>query len=432
MTMKARLKEAANLLNENAPLGERLGFVNQSEEAMLKASGGAGIPVAGDVPSYFPWLPLLAGLGGGMAMGGMMGNRGSVSAPPPRDYGQETRDTLSAQIDLAPELFASEANRLYGRPAYARMEQDMLWDSLLGTGRRGEAGVATLDPSRLDIVEPTTDQLIKSILRPSSVNGVPIEPQYKLPSEVGRATPESMERELARMQSIRGGDSTSRGRGGLLDLYEQHIAPSTMRQQKVAAKGEIDMLRELGPLFIEAQRSADPRSENIRQMLQERAMEGLEARQSLTPEELAGVTESVRSGQAARGEAYQRSQPAMIEETMARLGAGRQAENERIARASALLGQTGQIDPMMGLFGRSARMPGQVAGQLGTSGFALQAGPQLFSPESAYAGALAGSNQANIMNAGMASAANKAAITGGLMQGLGSLGGGMFAGKYFS
>ena len=63
MTMKARLKEAANLLNENAPLGERLGFVNQSEEAMLKASGGAGIPVAGDVPSYFPWLPLLAGLG---------------------------------------------------------------------------------------------------------------------------------------------------------------------------------------------------------------------------------------------------------------------------------------------------------------------------------------------------------------------------------
>ena len=327
------LRTAADMLNTAAPAGERLAYVNPNEEGLLQAIGGSGQEAAGGVPSY---------------------KKGDVEAPPPRDYGQETRDTLASQIQLAPSLYTSESSQAYGRPAYARMERGIVGESLTG--------------------------------RPDA------------------------------------------GSQGLLSMYEKDIAPSLMRQQQAAAEGEIEMLREMGPLFIAAQRAADPRSENIRQMLQERAVEGLEARQSLTPEELAGVTESVRSGQAARGEAYQRSQPAMIEETMARLGAGRQAENERIARASALLGQTGQIDPLMGLFGRSARIPGQVAGQMGTSGFALQAGPQLFNPESAYAGALAGSNQANIMNARMASAANKAAITGGLMGGLGALGGGMFSG----
>ena len=33
----------------------------------------------------------------------------SVSAPAPRDYAQETRDTLRSQIDLAPEKYAAEA-----------------------------------------------------------------------------------------------------------------------------------------------------------------------------------------------------------------------------------------------------------------------------------------------------------------------------------
>jgi hypothetical protein len=119
----------------------------------------------------------------------------------------------------------------------------------------------------------------------------------------------------------------------------------------------------------------------------------------------------------------------MIEETMARMGAGRQAEAQRIQRASQILGQTGQTDAFMALTGRTARVPGQVAGQMGTAGFALQSGPQLFNPESAYAGALAGSNQSNLMNARMASAANKAAITGGLVSGISSMAGGHFMGK---
>lgn len=328
------LQTAAARLNRVAPPGESLAYVNPAEQSVLRAMGGSGKRAAGGVPSY---------------------KKGDVEPPPPRDYGRETRDTLEAQRDLAPDLYASESSQVYGRPAYARMERDITAEAL--TGQRGAGGQ------------------------------------------------------------------------GLLELYEKHIAPSLMRQQQVAAEGEIGMLRELGPQFLEAQRAADPRSEQIRRGLQTKAIEGLEAGQGLTQEELAGITESVRSGQAARGVAYQRSQPSMIEETMARLGAGRQAEAQRIARAAGILGQTGQVDPFMALTGRTARVPGQVAGQMGTAGFALQAGPQLFNPESAYAGALSGSNQANIMNARMASAANKSAIMGGALGGLGSLGGGWAMGK---
>ena len=327
----SELYQAADSLNNAAPPGERLAYVNPAEEGLLKAIGGSGRESSGGVPSY---------------------KKGDVEAPPPRNYGAETRDTLQAQIDLMGPMFQEGSK---WRPEWARMEQDMLAESL--TGQRGL------------------------------------------------------------------------GDQGLLSLYEEHVAPSIMRQQKEAARGEIDMLREMGPQFMEAQRAADPESEKIRQMLQTRAQEGLAAGQDLTPEELAGVDESVRSGQSARGEAYQRSQPAMIEETLARLGAGRQAEAQRIQRAQSVLQQTSAVDPFLALTGRTARMPGQVAGQLGTAGFALQSGPQLFNPESQYAGALASGNQANIMNARMATAANQSAITGGLLGGLGQLGGGYFTGQ---
>jgi len=42
----------------------------------------------------------------------------SVEAPPPRNYGQETRDTLQAQIDLAPQRYAAEAEYA---PRYAAL-----------------------------------------------------------------------------------------------------------------------------------------------------------------------------------------------------------------------------------------------------------------------------------------------------------------------
>lgn len=50
-------------------------------------------------------------------------------APPPRDMAQEGRDTLQAQIDLAPQLYASEAEY---RPKYAALELSTLQSLLPG------------------------------------------------------------------------------------------------------------------------------------------------------------------------------------------------------------------------------------------------------------------------------------------------------------
>jgi len=116
--MDKKLKNAADLLNQFAPPGERLVFVNPAEEQALKAAGGSGDAAAGGVPSY---------------------KKGDVEAPPPRNYGQETRDTLQAQVDLAPALAEAEAG---SRPVYTALDlQDM---NQMLTGDRSSKGLISL------------------------------------------------------------------------------------------------------------------------------------------------------------------------------------------------------------------------------------------------------------------------------------------------
>ncbi len=49
------------------------------------------------------------------------------------NYNDTMRDALNAQIDLAPKLFASESNNDFGRPAYARLNQKLVEEGLLGS-----------------------------------------------------------------------------------------------------------------------------------------------------------------------------------------------------------------------------------------------------------------------------------------------------------
>lgn len=61
-----------------------------------------------------------------------MGLYGSKPAPTPaRDIGKETRDTYQAYVDLAPELFATEAEY---RPQYAALDAQSARDLLFGNG----------------------------------------------------------------------------------------------------------------------------------------------------------------------------------------------------------------------------------------------------------------------------------------------------------
>jgi hypothetical protein len=105
--VKDPLAQAARLLNENAPEGESLAYINSAEAQMLKDAGGAGEPVnSSGVPSYF----LQKLFGGGKA--------------PPKleklDVGKSARDYVSAMAD--PTL---QGKLLETRQAYDPQYQDL-------------------------------------------------------------------------------------------------------------------------------------------------------------------------------------------------------------------------------------------------------------------------------------------------------------------
>lgn len=78
---------------------------------------------------------------------------GSPKAPPPRNLGQETRDTLQAQIDLAPKLYESEA--LWG-PKYANLEVQN-WQRAIFGGGESPGFLSLLEQS-----QPRMDALTKA------------------------------------------------------------------------------------------------------------------------------------------------------------------------------------------------------------------------------------------------------------------------------
>jgi hypothetical protein len=69
----------------------------------------------------------------------MGGSKTVVQAPPPApapDYSKISKDTLQAQIDLAPKLFAAEASPVYGQAAYANLQNQV--NNILLSGQMGQ------------------------------------------------------------------------------------------------------------------------------------------------------------------------------------------------------------------------------------------------------------------------------------------------------
>ena len=104
---KDPLAQAARLLNENAPEGESLAYINSAEAKMLKDAGGAGEPVnSSGVPSFF-----LNKLFGG----------GKKPPPLPKlDVGKSARDYVSAMADPA-----LQGQLLQTRQTYDPQYQDL-------------------------------------------------------------------------------------------------------------------------------------------------------------------------------------------------------------------------------------------------------------------------------------------------------------------
>ncbi|BAQ84589.1 hypothetical protein [uncultured Mediterranean phage uvMED] len=328
-----------------------------------------------------------------------------VEAPPPRNYGQETRDTLQAQVDLADDLLSAEKRT---RPEYADLERRMMLEQL------------GIDPNI-----------------------------------------------------------------GLLDAYENYIAPSQVRQRRQAVEGDIAMVRDLGKDLIEAQREADPLAESLRQKvmtgsgdmadrmegeLDGEFIEGLrdemsgglvgqlreeyESEGGLTEQEKRDLDQQVLGMAQERGAVGQNMTD--FNRLRERLTGDRRIRQQRLQNymgakqqalgnfmgarqqglsnyATALQNvsasyKLGAQDPLFALTGRASRVPGDVTGQFNSAGFALDSSPAIFNPESQYAGQLATQNYQGIMDARTATASNRAGLMSGAMGFAGNVLGGMATG----
>ena len=105
---KDPLAQAARLLNENAPEGESLAYINSAEAKMLKDAGGAGEPVnSSGVPSFF--------------LNKLFGGGKEPPKLPKLDVGKSARDYVSAMADPALQGKLLETRQQYD-PQYQDLQ----------------------------------------------------------------------------------------------------------------------------------------------------------------------------------------------------------------------------------------------------------------------------------------------------------------------
>jgi hypothetical protein len=266
--------------------------------------------------------------------------------PTPRDYGQETRDTLQAQVDLAPELYAAEAQYA---PLYGQLELQGL------------------------------NQLLK------------------------------------------GTESQS----GLMDLYENVIAPSNSRIQQQAEQAQreadVNAVSQYAPQMREALRSSNPENAALLDELNRQAMAQLAAGGRMAPEDMRDIQQQTRGAFSARG--LNNSNASSIEEIMNQQLGGQQLKMQRQAFAQSLIPQNQGFygDPFMAILGRPSNTVGQTQG-MGQQAMGMNqtGGPSLFNPESAYAQDVFNTNYNAEWNTRAANADAKTAMKLGYMQLAGS------------
>jgi len=174
----------------------------------------------------------------------------SADAPPPRDYAKETRDTLQAQIDLAPELYAAEASQEYGRPAEARLNLEILRDVMRGSeGTPGllelyeqdiMPGLARADVAGLDVTRegdiaaverlgPRATEAFRQANPEQAALMAELNRQAQSELAAGAALPPALSRELE--QQVRGAQA-ARGMGyGMADVGQEALVKGLQAEQ---------------------------------------------------------------------------------------------------------------------------------------------------------------------------------------------------------
>lgn len=339
----------------------------------------------------------------------------TVEAAPPRNYAQETKDTLATQIQLAPSLYESESQY---QPLYNQLQLGMTDQALFGTPE--QRGL-------LDIYSQLNPQL-------SAMSAA---------SNTAQRTADIADVEALGARASNAFLNANPGLRSALDRAESMSGPQ--------ANPAMDQLN---------QRVLGQQPSRISQLLEGGVVNGLSADGSLTSAEMRAAEQQVRAAYAARGMAM--SPQAISAEAQNRLVSQRQRQLENLQMAQSVnsqligerqmginnLGQLAQLnqantaadrswqaqlvglrqatasDPFQAILGRPSVAFQQAQGYGGMGMASTQAaGPALFNPESSYANNIYGGNQQAENAARAATAANKSAITGALIGAAGTVGG---------
>jgi hypothetical protein len=304
----------------------------------------------------------------------------TVEAPPERDYGEETRDTLESQIALAPQLYASEAQF---RPQYANLERGIQLEQL------------GLDPNMglLDAFRQISAAQ-KDIQYDST--GADIDMIRELGPELAEAQRQADPEADALRQAIMADASAGleEGAGEFSEIADQ------AREDYLSGEG----------LTALEKRDID------QQILEGSADRGMEMQASTLQDQVAGRLSADRSIRDQRRNVFERAL------------ANESAANQQSLQNAGTAYSMGNFDPLLALTGRTGNSPMMAQQGFGGAGFSLDSSPAIFNPESAYAGSLNTQNWQGEMDARTATAANRAGMMQGLMGMGGSIVGGMATG----
>jgi hypothetical protein len=313
---------------------------------------------------------------------------GSGGSAPQRNLYAETSDELTAKADLAPKVFATEAEY---RPQYTALDLQNLEASLLGT----KAGQKQLDYTEVvtKYRNPETGEMSDSPRR------TPVGTTDGFKNQQQRFQQwEAVQVPVSRSRTVQ-----TPAQMGLLDIGER-IAKraSDVESAGISAQRSADIadVSKLGGLSLAAQQNADPRTAALIEALTTDASDELGMGYDMTPAQMRLAQQSVRSR--GQGTINNIGPAGDLKEA---IGVSEFAQNLRNSRRQFATGVTGLRSAVYGdAFNRVLSRPASASPQSYLSqgqGISASGGPRMFG-STINANDVFSSNQ-------NASAANKAA-----------------------
>ena len=367
----------------------------------------------------------------------------TVEAPAPRDIGQETSDTLSAQIALAPQQFAATSEFA---PQYANLYQNVMRDTLLGTNGQGgllstysQAAPAISDlQAQLNTAQRSADIADVENLGSRAVQAYNnANPQLAdirnriaaqagnlgnsismlgSPTQIGFQNVSATQNPL--LGQLNQSVSDQLALGGQLSPYEQaQAANAVMSQLNMYGRADDN----LGIANVALNLDSVQRQRLLERQAAAAQVAGLNQTQG--SQDLQAAMANQQAGLSAGQLNNQFGLQYGLANQQAQYN-NAVLNNQSLFNAGNFLQQS-NVDPYALILGRSNAL-GQTSGLSGQAG-AFGTGPSSqFDPFNSYASDLYNTNYNAQASANIATANNNAGLWGGLLGGLGTIGGAIF------